>query len=348
MRILVLGGTRFVGRVMVEQAITAGHRVTTLNRGLTGSDVPGAEAIRGDRENINDLGRLVTGREWDWVIDTSGYVPAVVGQAARSLAGQAGAYLFLSTISVYPGWPEEAVSESSTTYDCDTAIEDTAEEEATWSAAQYGSYKAGCEQAVLQGFDGAVTILRPGVILGPQENVGRLTWWLNRINRGGEILAPGPPDRPIQPIDIRDLATFALHCLATTTTGVFNTVAPQGRTTFAAMLSACAAAVGVSCELAWVKDEFLLRHGVRQWTELPLWRTHPGTWRVDATRAHDAGLRCRRLQKTVHDTWEWMLKEGGPPANARQDQHGLSPEKERQLLVESKQSVTRTLERPGA
>jgi nucleoside-diphosphate-sugar epimerase len=334
MRILVLGGTRFVGRVLVKQALAEGHQVTTFNRGQSGSDVPGSEVVRGDRENKDDLHGLASGREWDWVVDTSGYVPAVVGEAARVLAGRAGAYLFLSTISVYPGWPEKPVSEASTVYDCDPQTEGSAEDEATWSAAQYGAYKAGCEQAVDDAFDGRISVLRPGVILGPQENVGRLTWWLNRIKRGGEILAPGRPGRAIQPIDIRDLVAFALHCLATETAGTFNTTAPVAHATFGSMLDACVTATGAEPALTWVEDDFLLQREVRQWTEIPLWRTHPGTWQVDSTRARDAGLRCRPLNQTVMDTWEWMLRQGGPSAYARQQQHGLQPEKERQLLAE--------------
>lgn len=334
MKILILGGTRFVGRVLVEQAIAEGHQVTAFNRGRTGSDVPGSEAIHGDRENKDDLRSLANGREWDWIIDTSGYVPAVVGEAARALTGRAGAYLFLSTISVYPGWPEVGVSEESAVYEGDPRTGGTAEDEATWSAAQYGAYKAGCEQAVRDGFEGKIAILRPGVILGPRENVGRLTWWLNRIERGGEVLAPGHADRAIQPIDIRDLATFALHCLANGTVGTFNVTAPIGHATFDGMLKACADATGTKPELTWVEDEFLLERGVRQWTEIPLWRTFPGTWRVDSARAHGSGLHCRPLNQTVADTWEWLLSQGGPSAYARQQHHGLPVEKERQLLSE--------------
>jgi 2'-hydroxyisoflavone reductase len=321
-----------VGRFLVEMALERGHAVTTFNRGRTGSDVAGAEAVLGDREDAADVARLVNGREWDAVIDTSGYVPAVVGHAAQALYGRAAAYAFLSTVSVYPDWPQGAVSEASRIYDCVPDVTGTAEDEANWSAMQYGSYKAGCERAVTAGFEGQVLILRPGVILGPWENVGRLTWWLARIAAGGRVLAPGDRQRGIQPVDVRDLAAFALLGLETSLAGTFNVAAPPGHAAFGDMLSACSDATRSDAELIWVDDAFLLAHGVRQWTEIPLWRTPPGTWRVDSGRAIGSGLRCRPMTATVTDTWQWLSAGQKPVPSARQADHGLDREKERQLL----------------
>ncbi len=332
MRILVLGGTRFVGRVFVEEALAQGHQVTTFNRGQTGHDVPGVEAVRGDRENRSDLLSLVQGREWDWVVDTSGYVPQVVGNAARLLSDRASAYVFLSTISVYPGWPAEPVNEDSDVYECPADAPGTAEDEANWSAAQYGAYKAGCERAVREAFEGAVTVLRPGVILGPQENVGRLTWWLQRIAQGGRVLAPGQPTKSIQPVDIRDLTVFTLCCLEHGTTGIFNVTAPKGHTSFGEMLDACRTVTGAITELTWVDDAFLVQQDVRQWTEIPLWRTPLGTWQVDSAAAMAAGMVCRSIAATVRDTHFWLTETGGPLAYGRQAHHGLSLKRERELL----------------
>ncbi|WP_433498849.1 SDR family oxidoreductase [Sphaerimonospora sp. CA-214678] len=332
MRLLVLGGTRFVGRALVEQAAALGHQVTTFNRGRTGQDVPGVEAVRGDRENAADLHALVTGREWDWVVDTSGYVPRVVGNAARLLSGRAGAYIFLSTVSVYPEWPAEPVDEASETYECSPDTPGTAEGEANWTAAQYGAYKVGCEHAVQEAFEGQVALLRPGVILGPLENVGRLTWWLTRIARGGRVLAPGDARKPIQPIDIRDLTAFTLSCLENGITGTFNITAPKDHATFGGLLNACQAVTGSDAELTWVSDEFLIEQKVRQWTEIPLWRTPLGTWTVDSAKATAAGLACRPIEETVRDTCAWLSESGGPLAYGRQAHHGLSPERERELL----------------
>lgn len=332
MRLLVLGGTRFVGRLIVEAAIGRGHLVTTFNRGRTGGDAVGVEAVRGDRENDLDLARLVDGREWDAIVDTSGYVPAVVGNAARVLSSKAGAYAFMSTVSVYPDWPQGPVSEDSRVYDCAPDVTGTADDEANWSAEQYGSYKAGCERAVTSTFGGDVLVLRPGVILGPQENVGRLTWWLARIAAGGQVLAPGDSHREIQPVDIRDLAAFTLACLEAGVTGTFNVTAPLGHATFGVMLGACIDATGSDAELEWVDDAFLLANGVRQWTEIPLWRTQPGTWSVDPGRAITNGLLCRPIDATVADTWKWLSSGQGPNAYGRQSHHGLDRDKERRLL----------------
>jgi 2'-hydroxyisoflavone reductase len=296
-------------------------------------DVAGVEAVRGDRESSADLHRLVAGHSWDVVMDASGYVPRVVGDAARALVGRAERYVFLSTISVYPGWPAKGVSEASPVYEGSPDVGGSAADEATWSATRYGTYKAGCERAVVDVFGDRALVLRPGVILGPHENVGRLTWWLGRTTRGGRVLGPGNPNRPIQPIDVRDVARFALALAESGRAGAFNLAAPKGHATFGSMLAQCAHATASGGELVWVDDEFLVGHGVRQWTEIPLWRVHEGTWEVDTTLTMAAGLTCRPLAETVRDTWAWMGEGGGPAPYGRQAQHGLSPEREHQLLA---------------
>ncbi len=338
MRLLVLGGTRFVGRLIAEIAIDRGHSVTTFNRGRTGGDVAGVEAVRGDREAVADLAGLVSAREWDAVIDTSGYVPAVVGNAARILSGRASTYVFMSTVSVYPDWPRESVSENSRVYDCAPDVQGTAETSATWPAAHYGSFKAGCERAAAEAFDGSVLTLRPGVILGPREDVGRLTWWLNRIAAGGCVLAPGNRQRSIQPLDVRDLAEFTLLCVQTGVAGTFNVTAPAGDATFGGLLDACVHETGSDSELEWVDDDFLIANGIAQWTEIPLWRTYPGTWSVDSGRASASGLRCRSIAATVADTWQWLSAGHRPVPSARQAEHGLDRDKEAHLLAKWKLS----------
>jgi nucleoside-diphosphate-sugar epimerase len=333
MKLLVLGGTRFVGRLIAETAIERGHLVTTFNRGRTGSDVVGVESVHGDREETADLATLVNAREWDAVIDTSGYVPAVVGSAAHVLSSRAPTYVFMSTVSVYPDWPNEGVSENSLVYDCAPDVTGTAKNSATWPAAHYGSYKAGCERAVTAAFNGRVLILRPGVILGPHENVGRLTWWLSRIAAGGHVLAPGDEQRTIQPIDVRDLAEFTVLCIETGVAGTFNVTAPVGHATFGGLLDSCVDETGSDSELEWVDDAFLLANGISQWTEIPLWRTYPGTWRVDSGGALASGLRCRPVSATVADTWQWLSAGHRPVPSARQSHHGLDRDKEAHLLM---------------
>jgi nucleoside-diphosphate-sugar epimerase len=333
MRLLVLGGSWFLGRSFVKEALRQGHQVTTFNRGRSGDDVPGAEVLHGDREDRASVERLASGRSWDVVVDTSGYVPRVVRDGARVLADHADRYLFVSTVSVYAGWPVEPLSEESAVLECPSdAGADFGTDDPRGYPTQYGFQKAGCERAVQEAFDGRALVLRPGVILGPGEYVGRLPWWLKRIARGGRVLAPGTPDRQIQPIDVRDVASFMLRGLADGLAGAFNVAAPMGHATYGSFLADCIAVTGSAAELVWVDDDFLLERGVEQWTEIPLWRTFAGTWRVAADRAEAAGLRCRPLAETVRDTWGWLMGGSGAVLHERQGEHGITADKEAKLL----------------
>ncbi len=331
MRLLVLGGTSFVGWAFVEAALAAGHHVTTFNRGRTGADVPGVEVVHGDREVVSDLARLAAQGPWDAVFDTSGYVPAVVGATVRVLGDRFGRYVFVSTVGAYRHWPAEPVTEQSERWSSDP-------DESSGTVSTYGRLKAGCELAVerVAGRDRTV-VLRPGPILGPRDNPGRLPWWLERCARGGQILAPGPADRPIQPVDVRDLAAFALTLASRGGTGAFNVAAPVGHATFGELLDACVSetrrsrAISSEAELVWADPDWLAGQGLRPWTELPLWRTEPGTWAVGTTRAEQAGLACRPLTTTVAATWQWMIT-GDVAGDERWKENGIDPARERQLL----------------
>jgi nucleoside-diphosphate-sugar epimerase len=198
---------------------------------------------------------------------------------------------------------------------------------------RYGYQKSGCELAVRSVFgEDRSAVLRPGVVLGPREYVGRLPWWLDRVAAGGRVLAPGSPDRSIQPVDVRDLAEFAVQAAALNIGGVYNVAAPVGREAFGGMLSACAEVTGSDAEFVWVPDEQLLARGVRQWSEMPLWRTFPGVWQVDSAAAHARGLSCRPLRATVADTWAWMQDGDVGLDDARAGEIGISRERERQIL----------------
>ncbi len=333
MRLLVLGGSWFLGRALVEDALRRGHLVTTFNRGRSGADIPGVESVHGDRENSANLAGLISGRKWNAAIDTSGYVPRVVRESSRALAGHVGQLVFVSTVSVYEGWPVAPLSEESAVLEAPAdAGPDFGRDDPRGYPTQYGFQKAGCERAVREVFDERALVLRPGVILGPYEYVGRLPWWLGRLARGGRVLAPGTPEREIQPVDVRDVAAFILNGLEASLTGTFNVAAPIGHATFGSLLAGCIDATRSDAELVWVDDEFLLGHGVRQWTELPLWRTYAGTWNVASDRAVAAGLSCRPLSHTVRDTWEW-LHSGDVAPHERQGEHGIAAEKEAQLLA---------------
>lgn len=333
MRLLVLGGSWFLGRAVVSDALSRNWDVTTFRRGQSAgadSDVP---LIRGDRENSDDLARLAAAGPWDAVVDTSGFVPANVLSVARALEPATNRYVFVSTVSVYEGWPTEPLTEDSPVLECPPDAGPDYGYDGDPGPSIYGFTKAGSERAVLQTFGSERTVvLRPGVILGPREYVGRLPWWLRRIERGGRVLAPGSPGRRIQPVDARDVAAFALHCV-TGPVGTYNVTAP-GDETMGDFLTACRSATGSDAELDWITDErWLIAQGVKQWTELPLWRTYAGSWAVDSSHARAAGLATRRIATTVRDTWEWMHSGEATVQHERSGEQGITPERETALLA---------------
>lgn len=330
-RILVLGGSRFLGRAFAAEALSAGHHVSVFNRGRSGADLPGVQAIRGDRENPADLDRLsrqaATQQPWDAVVDTSGYVPKVVADSARALAGAAGAYLFISSLSAFGDFPARPVTDASPLLECPPDA----------TEGEYGPLKAGCERAVRANFPGRVLVHYPGIILGPHENVGRLTWWLSRIARGGDVLAPGDPRRELQLIDARDVARFGLRCLETGRDEPHLLAGPRGHTTFGDWLGACVQATGSDARLVWAQDEVLLEYDVKIWSGLPLWsprqEDHAAVWDTDVSSTIAAGLQCRPIVETVRDTWAWLNDQ--PPLTDEEGKingHGLAPSDEQRVL----------------
>ncbi|WP_194814567.1 NAD-dependent epimerase/dehydratase family protein [Nocardia sp. XZ_19_385] len=331
MRVLILGGSWFLGATIAEQAIRKGGAVSTFRRGRTGSEVAGVDSIRGDRTNADDVARLAARGPWDLVVDTSSYVPNETLALARALEPVVDRYLLISSVSAYERWPTEPLTEDSPTLDCPADAGADYGYDGDPGPSQYGFGKAGCERAVLETFGTARTaILRPGVILGPREYVGRLDWWLRRMQRGGRVLAPGRPDRRIQPVDVRDVADFAL---VPGLSGMFNVTATPARETMADLLGSCNEITGNNADLEWVTDEhWLAEQGVRQWTELPLWRTYAGAWAVDSSRANAAGLVTRPLRDTVADTWAWLQDGGASVEHERSAELGITADRERAIL----------------
>jgi len=331
-RLLVLGGTWFLGRWLAQNAVDRGWQVTCFNRGRTGRDVAGVRSVRGDRTRPDDVARLAQLGPWDAVVDTSVYEPPDAVLTARALRPVAARYVLVSTVSAYRQWPHEPVDESSPLWPSRSdARESDPDLTAMPGPYAYGTLKAGCEQAVREVFGDDALILRPGVILGPYEYVGRLPVLLGRAARGGRMLAAGDPGQAIQPVDVRDLTDFALDLVEAGTGEVFNVAAPFGHGTYGELLHACVEATGSDAELVWVDSDWLAHQDVRQWTEIPLWRTPAGTWAVDASRAHTVGLTCRPLRDTVFDTWRW-LQDDQPVPHEWQGEHGLDPAKEVRLL----------------
>jgi nucleoside-diphosphate-sugar epimerase len=294
--------------------------------------VAGVVTVAGDRTNPDDLVRLAQAGPWDAVVDTSGYVPREVLAVARALEPVVDRYVFVSTVSAYEGWPLEPLTEESAVLACPSDAGANFGYDGDPGPSIYGFTKAGSERAVTETFgDERTAVLRPGVILGPHEYVGRLPWWLRRVEVGGRVLAPGRPERSIQPIDVRDVAAFALRT-ATGPTGIFN-VAGIGRETMLSFLEACRTVTGSDARFEWVTDEqWLVAQGVAQWTELPLWRTYVGAWAVDAKRAFSAGLTPRPLRNTVEDTWAWLNADDRGVAHERASEQGISADKEAAIL----------------
>jgi nucleoside-diphosphate-sugar epimerase len=338
MRLLVLGGTRFLGRAIVDEAISRGHDVTTFSRGLSGHPRPGAEVLHGDRTSFEDLLQLAV-RDWDAVIDTSTIAPVHVSASAQLLAGHVGHYTYVSTISVYRDYPAEAVTEDSPIHDCPADAAGTVE------TLGYAELKSGCERAVQEAMPGRQLIVRPGLIVGPHENVGRLPWWLTRVARGGQVLAPGSPEDRLRLTDARDLAAWLTDNTRRGIPGVMNVPGAEG-TTFGDLLAACAEVTApqrsADLELRWPGDQALLGAGVEPWMELPMWA--PDTpefaaiWQVSGDRALRTGIRYRPLTDTVSDTWHWLLQEaasqGRPIADfPRMPGIGLDPDREQEILA---------------
>jgi len=333
--LLVIGGTSFLGRAAVEDALSRGWSVTTFNRGKSGPDAEGVEALRGDRDDDAALARLA-GRSFDVVVDTCGFVPRTVGKSVRALAASGAHYVFVSSISATTTWPGEPTPDGVDGQDCPS--------DAGPDDGDYGKLKAGCERAVTEVFGERSTIARAGLILGPHENVGRLPAWLIRMNRGGEVLAPGDPDVPTQLVDVRDLARFLLDCGEHGTSGTFNATAPPASSTYGELLQHCVDVTGGRARLTWVADDLLLEHEVEPWTELPLWMP-PGqdgdaVWAAATDRTQAAGMRNRPLRETVADTWAWLEPllrsgEGAPPLPDRDyvKANGIDPAKEAGILA---------------
>ena len=318
MRILVLGGTRFLGRHLVETALARGHDVVLFNRGLMNPELfPGVERLRGDRER--DLSALA-GRRFDAAVDLSGYVPRAVQSSAELLADAVEHYTFVSSISVYADFSRPDVREEAPLIELDDPATEDVE-------TAYGGLKALCERAVERALPGRSLIVRPGLIVGAHDPTGRFTYWPHRVARGGDVLSPGNPDRQVQFIDAADLAAWIVGMAERRSAGVFNATGPAPRTTMGELLETCKLVAESGARLVWVDDDFLLERGAGQWMELPLWVADPdwmALMTVDVSRALAAGLEFRPLAETVRRA----LHEAEPTTEA-----GLSPERESELLA---------------
>jgi 2'-hydroxyisoflavone reductase len=319
--VLVLGGTRFVGRHIVERLARDGHRVVCFHRGQTQCSLPsGVEERYGDRNA--DLSAVDTER-WDAIVDTSGFRAE---QLERSLVLRTERYLFISTLNVYRDLASPGVSEEAATID---------EVDPSDVAANYGGNKAACERLLMDRYPQRHIIVRPGLIAGRWDNSGRCTYWCERFLRGGPVLAPGAPSRLIQFIDAADIAQFAEHALSRNVFGVFNIAGPAEPTTMAQFLRECAAVAAERgappATVVWADDEFLLQHGVGEWVEMPLWLTDTqfaGILEVSNAKALAAGLDPGAIAETVRSVLDWISEDAVAVPRV-----GISAQRERELLA---------------
>jgi nucleoside-diphosphate-sugar epimerase len=330
-RILVLGGTRFVGRVFIEAAVAARANVIAVHRGLTGSTPAGAREVLADRAAADGVTRIAQlADQADVVVDTWSGAPRIVSAVTRAIGLHTSRYIYVSSRSVYAAPLRRGADETAAVVDADPDSD----------ATHYAADKRGAELAVLRDIGPERgTLLRAGLILGPYEDVGRLPWWLTRIARGGDVLAPGPASLPLQYLDVRDLADFMLRCIDANLGGTYNVVSPRGHATMQNVLETCVSVTGSDARLVWTDPDVIRAANIAPWTEVPIWlppddedaAMHDG----DVSKAIGAGLRCRPLDDTVRATWEWVRSGGwsGP----RPDRFlGLDPVKERAALARLK------------
>lgn len=323
MRLLVLGGTRFVGRAVVEAALARGWQVDAVHRGVTGDLPPDAGSLLADRTDEDQLRAALGDGSWDAVLDTWAAAPRVARTAANLLAGRAGRAAYVSSRSVYvemvPGGDE------------DRPLWDGA---ADADAELYPKDKRGGELAWQAAFPD-VLLLRAGLILGPHEDVARLPWWLDRISRGGAVVAPGRPERGLQYVDARDLAEFALDGIERGLSGPYDVTSAPAHCTMLELLEACVDATGSDADLVWVDEEDLAAAGVQPWTQLPCWVPETGelagVFAGDTSKARAAGLTVRPIEETVADTWAWLQITSLPKGRPGMEP-GLPEELERRLL----------------
>jgi 2'-hydroxyisoflavone reductase len=324
MNILIIGGTRFLGRHLVDAARARGHNVTLFNRGKSNPGLfPELETIPGDREQ--DIEKL-SGRGWDAVIDTCGYVPRIVRLSAAGLREAVGRYIFISSMSVYSDLRKIGIDES----DPVGMLEDESVEEITGET--YGPLKALCEKTVQEFYGERALVVRPGLIVGPNDPTDRFTYWPVRIAQGAEVLAPEKPEVPTQIVDVRDLSEFIIHLIEENASGVYNATGPDYALTFGRMLETCKQVSSSNADIRWAGVEFLNQNNVVPWSDMPVWipdtAEEAGFSRFDVSKAIQAGLTFRPLEETVRDTIDWA-KTRPPEYEWRA---GLKPEREQELL----------------
>jgi len=323
MNILIIGGTRFLGRFFVETALAHRHTLTLFNRGQSNPDIfPDVELIKGDREH--NLGKLAN-RTWDVVLDTCGYVPRLVRDSALALERSVGRYVFISSISAYDNFSKIGMTEE----DPPGPLSDESDDN---NPETYGFRKTRCEKNVRDVYNDRALIVRPGLIVGPHDATDRFTYWPVRISKGGDVIAPENSNVPVQIIDVRDLAEFIMRLIEANASGIYNATGPAKELTIGEMLDTCKQVSGSNAKFHWASPEFLHHNNVQPWSDMPVWipniEEDKGFSRMDVSKAVNAGLKFRPLEETVRDTIAWVNTR---PADY-EFRSGLKPEQEQELI----------------
>jgi 2'-hydroxyisoflavone reductase len=335
LKVLVLGGTGFVGPAVVESALERGHTLTLFNRGKTNPQLfPGVEKLQGDRDVDKAPGlTALKGRTWDAVVDTWTQNPKYVKSAAELLTGSVGQYLFVSTISVYSDF-KAGIGEDGPLHQ----LKDPAD--TSNSPEGYGGRKVLCEQYAETALPKRVTVARPGLIVGHRDPTDRFPYWPARCRRGGEALAPGTGQDPVQWIDVKDLGDWIIRAVENKTMGIFNLVGPGHRVPIVEYIHACKAASSNPTDLVWVSEEFLTEQKVSPFGDMPMWlpASQSGMFQVSNRRALDTGLKFRPLADTIRDALAWFAQARSADYDFNRG-FGLTREREKTLLASWKARV---------
>lgn len=326
LKILILGGTTFLGPHLVQELQQHGHEVTIFTRGNQSSKISNVEELRGNRDgNLEAL----KNRNWDAIIDTSGHLPRLVRESSNLLTNSTNHYTFISTIGVYQDFHKQQIDENYPT----AKLENEDIEEITEQ--NYGALKAACEGVIQSFFPNRCLIIRPGLIVGPLDPTNRFTYWPVRLKKGGETLAPGSPNQLLQVIDVRDLAKWIVAMVEQQATGIYNVTGPAKPINFKQLLKECQDVTNSNVTLAWVDEDFLIEHQIQDWVEIPLWlsykRNMPGFLNVSIEKALKAGLVFRPISETI----KAVLDEDNDKID--KNQSGLNADKERMLLNQWKE-----------
>lgn len=337
MKILVLGGSRFLGRTFVEEAQRQNHEVTIFNRGNQNEGFKDVEIITGDR--LTDLSKL-RNRYWDAVLDTSGFIPSSVLKSTEVLKDRVKHYTFISSISVYKDWVQENYDETYPVYDM--SLEEANELSKKGNIYEYyGQFKALCEVVAEKNMPGRVANIRAGQLIGTNDYTDRIPYWIHRIASGGKVLAPGNPNRPVQMIDNKDHSKWIVKLIMNETAGTFNATGPDYILTMKDFLETCIKVTGSDAEIVWVSEKFLLDNKVAPWTEMPLWvpeefplepelrEPWKGAFTVNIEKAIDSGLTFRPLEESIAEIHEWEKRR---KLADNQWKSGMRADREKKLL----------------